>query len=204
MPSQHQPTLPSPTPTNPSEGAVRRWAQARMKPSRFTHTEGVVRTAARLAAQYAPDHVDDLRLAGWIHDAAKSLSDTDLLAEAERYGLPVRPVERQSPQLLHGAVALAWAEEAFILNNPVITSAVLYHTTGHPEMSPADKVFFLADLTEPSRPYAWIDRVRAILRDDLDQALLFAVTTNSAGCSNAARSSIHVRWRCITACWPTA
>jgi HD superfamily phosphohydrolase YqeK len=105
----------------------------------------------------------------------------ELLHLAGRFGLDIRPVERAHPDLLHGSVALALARDALGIDNPAVTSAVLYHTTGHPEMSSADRVFYLADLVEPSRAYGWVDQVRRLLdagstRRDLDIALLFAIT----------------------------
>ncbi len=158
------------------EPSVRSWVRERLSPLRFTHTEGVVETVTRLAAYHRIAEVPALRLAGWIHDAAREYRADDLLVEARRLSLPVRPVEAQSPRLLHGAVALGLAREVFGLDHPVVTSAVLYHTTGHPDMSRADKVFYLADLVEPSRTFAWIDQARALAEADLDTALLFSIT----------------------------
>ena len=106
---------------------------------------------------------------------------TELLALAERFGCPIHPIERAAPDLLHGRVALALARDALGLDDPAVTSAVEYHTTGDPAMSLADKAFYLADLTEPSRPHAWIAQVRALVEAgttpaDLDTALLLALS----------------------------
>jgi len=57
----------------------------------------------------------------------------------------------------------------------VTASAVLYHTTGHPAMSRADRLFYLADLVEPSRTFDWIVQLRALVERDLDEALLVAL-----------------------------
>ena len=163
-------------PNTRQEEQVRAWAQARMSARRFAHTQGVVSTVATLAQQYQITAIVELRLAGWIHDAAKELSDSTLLTEAQRLGCPINPIERASPALLHGAVALGLAREELNIEHPVITSAVLYHTAGHPDMTTADKAFYLADLIEPTRTYGWIDQARQMAAVDLDSALLFAVT----------------------------
>ncbi|GAB4569384.1 MAG: bis(5'-nucleosyl)-tetraphosphatase (symmetrical) YqeK [Anaerolineae bacterium] len=169
-------SLTQPTP-DALESRVRAWARDRLSPERFLHTQGVARIVTDLAARYGLEAlIPSLRLAAWIHDAAKELPDDALLETARALGVAIRPIEEHAPGLLHGAVALALAREAFGIDDPVVTSAVLYHTTGHPDMSAADKVFYLADLIEPGRHYGWIEQVRALAEIDLDQALLFAVT----------------------------
>lgn len=159
------------------EDLVRDWAEKRMSPHRFLHTTGVVKAITELATHYAQEqHIPALRLAAWIHDAAKELPDDQLLAEAERLGCPIRPVERTSPTLLHGIVALAQARSELEIDNPITTSAVLYHTTGDPAMNLTDKLFYLADLIEPTRSFSWIMQVRQLVYQDPDIAMLFALT----------------------------
>jgi len=174
-------TIPSAPPDlSPLEAAARTWASQQLSAGRFAHTEAVVTEATGLARRFGIEDPVPLRLAGWIHDAAKERAPADLLHLAEHYRLDIRPVERAHPDLLHGGVALAMARDTLGIDDPRVTSAVLYHTTGHPEMSTADRVFYLADLVEPSRTYGWIDQVRRLLetgssRRDLDAALLFAL-----------------------------
>lgn len=161
---------------SPQEAQAREWAQARLSPYRFLHTEGTVETIIRLGSHYQIAALPALRVAGWIHDAAKELPPDELLALAESLGCEIRPVERACPDLLHGEVALALARRDLGLDDPVITSAVRYHTTGAPGMSRADRVFYLADLIEPSRSYAWIMQARELAYQDIDMALLFVLT----------------------------
>jgi len=159
----------------PLEVKAREWARQQMSPERFRHTEGVVETVTQLAEQHGIVAIASLRLAGWIHDAAKEWPDEALLRRAEEAHYPLRPIEQQAPSLLHGVVGALLAQEALGLDDPVVFSAAAYHTTGHPDMSRTDKAFYLADLIEPSRPYAWIAHVRELAAKDLDTALLFAV-----------------------------
>lgn len=170
---------PDTQPVTPLEAQAREWARQRLSPARFAHTEGVVSTAATLAGQYGLDP-GPLRLAGWIHDVAKELPDAELVALAGRGG-EIRPVERAAPYLLHGRAAILLARDVLGLADPAVISAVEFHTTGDPAMSTSDKAFYLADLIEPSRTFAWIDQVRALVAAgstpaDLDAALLFALT----------------------------
>ncbi len=147
-----------------------------MSAARFIHTTGVVKTTIELAERHGVGHIPQLRLAAWIHDAAKETEDQILLTEAQRLGCAIRPVEQLYPPLLHGAVAARLAQEEFGLDDPIVHSAAEYHTTGHPAMSLTDKVFYLADLIEPTRKFGWIEEVRLIVQEDIDQAMLFALT----------------------------
>ena len=106
---------------NPAlEAQVGAWAEAQLSPERVTHVRGVVTTAARLAARYAPQETSRVRLAAWIHDVAKDWDDARLLAYAEAQHLPITPTEREVPLLLHGAVSYALAAERFDLDDPLL------------------------------------------------------------------------------------
>lgn len=159
------------------EEQARQWASAQLSAHRFTHTIGVVKTITSLAEHYGlEEHVPTLRIAAWIHDAAKEIPTDKLLAYAETMNYPIREVERACPELLHGVIAVDLARKELGIADPVIASAVLYHTTGHPEMSKLDKLFYLADLIEPTRSFSWIMQARQLAYQDADVALLFALT----------------------------
>ncbi|MCB9436217.1 MAG: bis(5'-nucleosyl)-tetraphosphatase (symmetrical) YqeK [Anaerolineales bacterium] len=157
------------------EEQVRQWAEARVPAKRWAHVCGVVEAADQLARRYAPTQVLQARLAGWIHDAAKSLDDETLLQTARAYDWPIIEIERQVPDLLHGAVGYLLANEEFQFDDPQLASACTYHTTGAPNMASLDKVVLLADLIEPTRHYPNVERLRALCQLDLDAALLFSM-----------------------------
>jgi predicted HD superfamily hydrolase involved in NAD metabolism len=159
------------------EAQVSAWVKTRLDPERLEHVRGVVETAAQLAARYAPDQIKRVRLAGWIHDVAKSWDDAALLAYAVSHDLPVRPADRMVPLLLHGAVGYALAAAQFGLDDPQLRSACALHTTGAPDMTAADKIVFVADLIEPTRPDRRVGGVRRAAENDLDGAVLCAVDT---------------------------
>lgn len=157
------------------EAQVGAWAEAQLKDKRIPHVRGVVTTAAQLAERYAPQEITRVRLAAWIHDAAKSWDDADLLAYAETHDLPITPVERQAPMLLHGAVGYALAAERFDLDDPLLREACVLHTTGAPGMSIAAKIVFVADFSEPTRKGKRAKKLRKEMQRGLDSAVLLAV-----------------------------
>lgn len=158
------------------EQAVREWAKSRQKEKRFKHTERVVATATKLAEKWLPEAIPVCRLAGWIHDAAKELSDVELLKLAQHFHLAIREPEVDTPMLLHGAVAYALAAAEFGFESERIRTACTYHTTGSPEMTLADKIVYLADLIEPGRDFPSVDEIRHVaFKVDIDRAMLLSV-----------------------------
>jgi predicted HD superfamily hydrolase involved in NAD metabolism len=161
--------------TSEFEAKVRAWAKTLVKPKRWEHVCGVVETSERLAKRYAPESVAQVRLAAWCHDLARNWEKEELLDYAEKHGLAIRAIERETPMLLHGIVGYQLAAEQFRLDDPVIGSACQFHTTGAPNMSVTDKVVFLADFIEPSRDYPNVNDIRAEAEISLDSAVLLAI-----------------------------
>ena len=57
-----------------------------------------------------------------------------------------------------------------------ILSARRWHTTGKENMSKLDKIIYLADMIEPSRDFSGVEELRNVSKDDLDKAMLNALT----------------------------
>ena len=108
------------------------------------------------------------------HDLARAMRPDDLLSEARRLGLDVRPVEEMHPVLLHGAVAAYRLEHEDGLTDPDVLEAVRWHPTGRRGMGEITKVVFLADKLEPVKVgrYAYLEDVASALGDGLAVELL--------------------------------
>ena len=151
------------------------WVRKRESAKRFAHTERVVDAVTMLAEKWSPDYLTVCRLAGWIHDACKSYSDAKMLQRAQKYRVPIGPIEWEKPMLLHGVIAYHRAAKKFDLDDERIKSACAHHTTGHPDMNLTDKLVFLADLIEPERNFPLVDHIRDLAMIDVDKAMLLAV-----------------------------
>lgn len=160
------------------EDRLKNWLQARVSGGRYVHSLGVMEAATELAGRHDIDPVP-LRIAALLHDCAREFSNEELVATAEEWRLPVRDVDRRSPVLLHGKLAVVIAQRELSLDDPAILSAVRWHTAGHPEMTLSDKLFYLADVTEPTRHYAWVSGLRTLALEDVDQAVLMAIGINT-------------------------
>lgn len=156
------------------EDRVATWAKSKIAPNRIPHVEGVVETAGRLAERYAPELVMAARLAGWIHDAAKHWSESELLAYARANDIRVSAAERETPMLLHGVVGYALANAIFGFDDPELRDACAYHTTGAPGMGVLAKLVYLADMIEPGRDFSGVDELRKEAERDLNVAVLHA------------------------------
>lgn len=148
--------------------------RAQVTGERLDHTYRVVETARRLGEAHGADAAQ-VATAALMHDYAKPLKPARLLSEAERLGLPVDPVERSQPHLLHGPVAAGLLAERGLVTDPAVLQAIAVHTTGRAGMSLLEKVIFLADYVEPGRSFPGVEAIRATAVRDLDSAVLQAL-----------------------------
>lgn len=142
---------------------------------RFLHTLGVEKEAVLLAERYNVDP-EKASLAGLLHDCAKCFSDEELIRLAKMHNIPLSIWDVYSPQILHAPVGSIFVREYFGIKDKDILSAIEKHTTGDREMSTLDKIIFIADYVEYHRNFPGVEYLREILKDDLDRAVLFAIS----------------------------
>jgi predicted HD superfamily hydrolase involved in NAD metabolism len=159
------------------EAELKIWLKDKVSGPRYRHSLGVLEAACELAERYGVDEAP-LMIASLVHDCSREQPFDEMVKQAEGWGLEVREVDRDAPVLLHGRLGLELARREMGVDDPLVTSAVLYHTAGHPDMSLSDKIFFLADHIEPGRSYSHLEELRAAAFDDIDQALLMALDIN--------------------------
>ena len=142
-----------------------------MDEGRYQHTLGVMYTAAALAMRYEYD-IQKAQIAGLLHDCAKCIPNGKKLKLCEKYQIPVTEVENPNPFLLHAKLGSFLASHEYDVQDEEILSAILYHTTGKPDMSLLDKIVYIADYIEPRRNKAPnLTEVRKLAFLDLDAAL---------------------------------
>jgi len=119
---------------------------------RYGHSLRVARCAELLARRHGVD-THKARVAGMLHDLARLYSPERLIEETRARGLPIAPVERDHPVLLHARLGAALAREDFGVEDPEVLTAIEKHTTAAGELSPLDCVVYLADSLEPGRTF---------------------------------------------------
>jgi len=142
-------------------------------PNRWTHTLGVIKMAKRLAIHY---HVstEHAVIAGLLHDTAKYMP----LDEQKKFILEIHPeadIENWVLPTLHAYTASVKAELLGLEED--IVNAIRYHATGRPNMSILEKIIYISDYAEDTRPFAeQTKEIRTLAFQDLDRALLMSMT----------------------------
>ncbi len=146
-----------------------------MKKKRFQHTLGVMEAAGTLAKQYGAD-IYKTSAAALLHDYAKDFSKEELLIYVEKYSIETDHILELAHQLLHGKVAASIAAHEFGIEDEEVLLAIEYHTTGRKGMSMVEKIIYLSDFIEPGREYPGVETLRKLALEDLDKAVLQALT----------------------------
>lgn len=152
---------------------IREDLKSKLKPSRYSHVLGVAETAVWLALRHGED-IEKAYTAGILHDCAKYLPDSDMLENADHYGIPLDNIERKAVQLVHSKVGACFARDIYGITDEDILNAIFYHTTGRIGMSKLEKIIYIADYIEPTRNWGSdtdIPLIRKYSSTDLDVTL---------------------------------
>mgnify|MGYP002589532687 CR=1 FL=1 len=149
-------------------------AMSYLKPKRMPHVLGTEQEAVRLAERYGAD-VTKARIAALLHDCTKKLDMDEQLALCKKYHIPLDELERKALKLLHSKTGAAIARDVFAVDDDVY-NAIMYHTTGKPDMTLPEKIIYLADYIEPTRDFPGVEALRRTVYEDLDRGLLMGLT----------------------------
>lgn len=139
---------------------------------RYLHTLGVEYTAAALAMRYECN-IKKARLAGLLHDCAKSIDSSEYIEFAQKYNISVNDSEMKNPGLLHAKIGGFLAIKKFNVSDSEIIEAIICHTTGKPDMNMLEKIVYVSDYIEPGRTMLpRIDEIRKTAFIDIDSALM--------------------------------
>ncbi|MFZ5945957.1 MAG: bis(5'-nucleosyl)-tetraphosphatase (symmetrical) YqeK [Bacillota bacterium] len=143
----------------------------RLSLKRYEHSLGVAETASELAIINGADP-QKAYLTGVLHDYAKEMDDSQLLAMAKDYNIPLNEVEIAQPQLLHGIVGACLVKTELGIDDGEILDAIRYHTTGCSNMTMLTKIIYIADYIEPNRDFPGVELLRKVSYENLDKGVL--------------------------------
>lgn len=143
--------------------------------NRYNHTLGVVKTALELAERYSADK-HKAEVAALSHDMGKNMNVYELKKLIEEEGIRLTVDEEKNMELWHSVASPILGRKIFNIEDEDILNAMRYHTTGRENMSKLEKIIYLADLIEPSRKFNGVEDIRQIAMEDLDLAMLKALT----------------------------
>ncbi len=159
-----------------------------LTPQRFSHTFYVVKRGQELARDQLKDKAF---VACLLHDVAKYIPKSE-------YG-KYRFTQGDLPDsVVHSFLGSFVAQADFGIDDQDILSAIAYHTTGRPNMSELEKIVYVADKTEDSRPYPLEHLKRGSLNDQFVACLkeAYRVCLERHCDSLSPLSELTIRWYC--------
>ena len=147
---------------------------------RFNHTLGVVSEAERLAPMFGVD-VRKAKLTALLHDCAKNLDEStgeNFFVLCQKYGVKLDECAKSESALVHAFLGAAVAYKEYGIEDNEILEAIYYHTTARANMTPLEKLIYIADMTEPGRTIEQAKEIRRLVEENIDEALIYAI-----GCS---------------------
>lgn len=133
----------------------------RVSEERFEHIKSVAKTAKKIAKVYGCDY-KLARLAGILHDWDKDLSDKEIVAKCEKFGIVDQLGQwnvANMPRLLHGPTAACELKKRFPDMPYEVISAISVHTTADVDMDEMDMIIYVADAIEPTRSYPELEEL---------------------------------------------
>ncbi len=160
--------LPAPVRAVIEERGLYRREEARAllleRETRRAHSYRVALTACRRARGFGISEEKAL-LAAMLHDCAKYVPADSPMLEG------FVPPEGVPEPVLHQYAGAYLAEHEFGVHDEEVLGAIRYHTSGKGDMTPLEKLIYLADLLEPARDFGGIKRLRALFKRDLDACM---------------------------------
>ena len=144
-----------------------------MSEKRYNHSLGVMKRIEELANIYGVD-VEKAKKVGIAHDIAKEMTKQESLKYAYENNIELDEIEKEIPYLLHGKIGADMAKRLYNFDKQM-QKAIIYHTTGNPEMDMLAKILYAADKTEENRNFAQydIEYERNLANTNIDEALIF-------------------------------
>lgn len=155
--------------TEASLDALRARLTAVVSEKRYAHILAVEREVERIGPLFLDaEQQARLRAAALLHDAAKGYSEEEQKRLLDEAGVTLDPSEQQAPPVWHARITpylIRTRYPAFAFED--ILSAVDKHTAGDAQMSVFDKLLFLADYIEETRPQASCREIRVRFYRDM-------------------------------------
>jgi nicotinate-nucleotide adenylyltransferase len=144
-----------------------------VKAKRIPHIRGTEETAALLAKRWGVDE-ELARRAAILHDCTKYLNLEEQLKLCEDYGILLDNLEQHALKLLHSKTGAAIARNTYGACDEIYW-AIYWHTTGKADMTRLEKVIYIADYMEPTRDFPGVEKLRELVYQDLDAAVLLGL-----------------------------
>ena len=166
-----------------------------INPKRYRHSLNVALEAVKLASIYGVD-TEKAYLSGILHDCAKDVDIADQLELIENYNeFELMNDELAFPKIVHALTGAIIAKRDFGIEDREVLSAIRYHTLGSKQMTPLDKIIFVADIIEPERQYEGVEELRRIAYENINKTIIASIdiTIGYIGEQKAQKDIIELR-----------
>lgn len=137
---------------------------------RYRHSLNVAEEAKKLAKKFGADP-DKAETAGLLHDILKDTPSEKQLKIIAESGIMMSDVELSAKKFWHAIAGSVYIRKELGVADEDILNAVRYHTTGRKDMTPLEKVIFVADFVSKDRDYPGVEQLRRTARKDIDKAI---------------------------------
>ncbi len=136
---------------------------------RYEHSIMVAEEAKKLAEHYNLDE-EKSYVTGLVHDIAKEFNDEQNKEWVDKYQLSEKLLLPEFANIIHADIGAVVAKEWYGLDEE-ICEAIKYHTIGDISMTKFDKIIFLADKIARKNASPFIEKIRKLTYENLDEAL---------------------------------
>ncbi|MEH7236097.1 bis(5'-nucleosyl)-tetraphosphatase (symmetrical) YqeK [Bacillus sp. JJ1562] len=140
---------------------------------RYQHTLGVMETAIQLSKRFNVD-VKKAETAAIFHDYAK-FRPKDEMKQIIIDQHMSSDLLFHNTELWHAPVGAYLVKTEVGIEDEEILDAIRFHTSGREKMTLLEKVIFVADYIEPGRHFPGVEEGRELAKQDLDNALIYAL-----------------------------
>jgi predicted HD superfamily hydrolase involved in NAD metabolism len=123
---------------------------------RLLHTYAVEREITRLGEIFGFDGegLFRLRVSALLHDITKEIPTEGQIKLCKEHEIEITADDLKSPKLFHSMTGAYLARSLYPdLVDETVFSAILYHTSGRPNMTLSEKLLYLADYIEETRTF---------------------------------------------------
>ncbi|MCL2353761.1 MAG: nicotinate-nucleotide adenylyltransferase [Defluviitaleaceae bacterium] len=138
--------------------AIKKRLEMHLSRPRYLHSLAVMDEAVKMAKHYKLDNekVEKTRIAALLHDCAKNICNEMPYKVVEKIcqgaGISLDPFFKADVPLAHGYAGVAVAQNIYGIEDREILDAIEHHIFGKPNMTMMEKIVYLADFIEPTRP----------------------------------------------------
>ncbi len=149
----------------------KKYLKENLSAKRYQHSLNVASECRKLAEKYGEDP-DKAYFAGLLHDVCKELAPEEQIRLIKESGFAVCREELDTRSLWHAVAGAYFVKSVWGVEDIDIINSIRFHTVGRAGMSRLEEIVYLGDLVSADRTYKDVDKMRKLVYNNLDAAML--------------------------------